>query len=124
MERFILRKEIFKMLVVKQVSNNGVVVNAIKNFSELTEEEKQNLNFAYSESKEDYQNYQVRYNKKGVLLGVCGYDFTEETNAKIEEESNKPDWIDYLTVINPKAATPQQRVTASKHFEKAEKLGF
>lgn len=111
------------MLVV-QKANNGVVVNAIKDFSELTEEEKQNLNFAYGESKEDYKNFQVRYNKKGVLLGVCGYDFTEETNAKIEEESNKPDWIDYLTILTPKAASRKQRRTASKHFDQAEKLGF
>ena len=111
-------------MLVKQIAKNGVVVNAIKDFSELTGEEKQNLIFAYSESKEDYKNYQVRYNKKGVLLGVTGYDFSEKMNAKIEEESNKPDWIDYLTIINPKAATRQQKKTAQIHFEKAEKLGF
>ena len=111
-------------MLIKQVAKNGQVVNAIKNFSELTEEEKQNLSFAYGESKEDYQNYQVRYNKKGVLLGVTGYDFSEKMNAKIEKESNKPDWIDYLTILTPKAATREQRRTASKHFEQAEKLGF
>ncbi|QHJ83226.1 MAG: hypothetical protein [Caudoviricetes sp.] len=111
-------------MLVKQIAKNGVVVNAIKDFSELTEEEKQNLSFAYSESKEDYKNYQVRYNKKGVLLGVTGYDFSEKMNAKIDEESNKPDWLDYLTIITPKAATRQQKKTAQIHFEQAEKLGF
>lgn len=111
-------------MLVKQVSKNGKVVNAIKDFSELTKEERQNLSFAYSESKEDYKNYQVRYNKKGVLLGVTGYDFSEKMNAKIEEENNKPDLLDYLTIINPKAATKAQRETAQIHFEKAEKLGF
>lgn len=111
-------------MLVKQIAKNGQVVNAIKDFSELTEEEKQNLIFAYSESKEDYKNYQVRYNKKGVLLGVTGYDYSEKMNAKIEEESKKPDLLDYLTVMNPKAATKRQRLTAQKHFEQAEKLGF
>lgn len=111
-------------MLIKQVAKNGQVVNAIKYFSELTEEERQNLSFAYSESKEDYKNYQVRYNKKGVLLGVKGYDFSEKMNAKIEEESNKPDILDYLTVINPKAATKAQRKTAQIHFNRAEKLGF
>lgn len=111
-------------MLVKQTAKNGVVVNAIKDFSELTEEEKHNLIFAYSESKEDYKNYQVRYNKKGVLLGVEGYDFSEEMNTIIEEESNKPDLLDYLTILTPKAATRQQRRTAQKHFKQAEKLGF
>lgn len=119
----LIKERILKMLV-KQVSKNGQVVNAIKDFSELTEEEKQNLSFAYNESKDDYKNYQVRYNKKGVLLGVEGYDFSEKMNAKIEEEINKPNWLDYLTIINPKAATKRQRLTAQKHFEQAEKLGF
>ena len=111
-------------MLIKQVSNNGVIVNSIKNFSELTEEEKQNLNVPYGTQLKDYKNFQVRYNKRGELLGVCGYEFTEEMNAKIEEESNKPDWLDYLTIITPKAATRQQRRTASKHFNRAEKLGF
>ena len=111
-------------MLVKQVSKNGQVVNAIKNFSELTEEEKQNLHVPYGTQLKDYKNFQVRYNKRGELLGVCGYEFTEEMNAKIEEESNKPDWLDYLTIITPKVATKAQRITASKHFEQAEKLGF
>ena len=111
-------------MLIKQVSKNGVVVNSIKNFSELTEEEKQNLTVPYGTQLKDYQNFQVRYNKRGELLGVSGYDFTEKMNAEIEEESNKPDILDYLTVINPKAATREQRRTASKHFNRAEKLGF
>lgn len=119
----LIKERILKMLV-KQIAKNGVVVNAIKDFSELTEEEKQNLHVPYGTITSDYKNFQVRYNKKGVLLGVKGYDFTEEMNAKIEEESNKPDLLDYLTVMNPKAATKRQRLTAQKHFEQAEKLGF
>lgn len=111
-------------MLVKQVSKNGKVVNAIKNFSELTEEEKQNLHVPYGTITSDYKNFQVRYNKRGELLGVCGYEFTEEMNAKIEEESNKPDWLDYLTMLTPKAATCEQRLRAKKHFKQAEKLGF
>ncbi len=56
-------------MLVKQVSKNGVIVNAIKDFSELTKEEKQNLNVPYGTQLKDYKNFQVRYNKKGVLLG-------------------------------------------------------
>jgi len=111
-------------MLIKQVSKNGQVVNAIKNFSELTEEEKQNLHVPYGTITSDYKNYQVRYNKKGILLGVTGYDYSAEMTAKIEEESNKPDLLDYLTILTPKAASRKQRITASKHFKQAEKLGF
>lgn len=63
-------------------AKNGQICNATKAYDELTDEEKAALTFAWTESKEDYANYQVRYNKHGFLLGVKGHDLSEK---KIKE---------------------------------------
>ena len=69
-------------MIIKDQANNGQILNALKSYDELTDEEKEALIFAWTESKEDYANYQVRYNKHGLLLGVKGHDFSEK---KIKE---------------------------------------
>lgn len=69
-------------MIIKEQAKNGQICNATKTYDELTDEEKAALTFAWTESKEDYANYQVRYNKHGFLLGVKGHDLSEK---KIKE---------------------------------------
>lgn len=78
-------------------AKNGQICNATKTYDELTDEEKAALTFAWTESKEDYANYQVRYNKHGFLLGVKGHDLSEK---KIKELSQPHiDMVDSMQLL-------------------------
>jgi hypothetical protein len=71
-------REVIKMIIKDQASN-GQVVNAIKSYTELTEDEKARLIIPAGQSKDDYISYQVRYNKEGKLLGVAVHELKETT---------------------------------------------
>lgn len=79
------------------IAKNGQICNATKTYDELSDEERAALTFAWGESKEDYANYQVRYNKHGVLLGVEGHDFSE--NKKKELEQPHIDMVDSMQLL-------------------------
>lgn len=64
-------------------ANNGVVVNSIKTYDELSQAERETLIIPFGSRLEDFANFQVRYNKKGELLGINGYDFTNEAEENI-----------------------------------------
>lgn len=80
---------------IKQIAKNGQIVNAIKEYKELTEEE---LKALRQDNIDDYADFQVRYNKKGDLLGVTGNNFTEEKSKELEEDSIKPDILDTMNL--------------------------
>ena len=63
-------------MIVKEKTQNGRILIALKSYDELTDEELANLIIPDGQSKDDYINYQVRYNKKGKLLGVSVYEMT------------------------------------------------
>ena len=66
-------------MIIKDQASNGQVVNAIKSYTELTEDEKARLIIPAGQSKDDYISYQVRYNKEGKLLGVAVHELKETT---------------------------------------------
>ncbi|QHJ84665.1 MAG: hypothetical protein [Caudoviricetes sp.] len=114
------------MLVV-QKANNGQAVAIKKDFSELTNEELNALELKGGEKATDYSTFYISYNKKGELKHVRGLYYSAKKWAKIdkeEKEKSPVDLWDYLTILTPKATTKAQRITASKHFNRAEKLGF
>jgi len=74
-------------------AKNGNITMAIKDYEELNEVELNQLTFAYGKSKDDFVNYQVRYNKKGELLGVQAHD-SNSTDTDVD-----PDIIDAMNVI-------------------------
>lgn len=65
-----------------------------KTFAELTETEKSELRVPSNNKISDYQDFQVRYNKKGDFLGIKPNKFTEKKADEIEQESLKPDVLD------------------------------
>lgn len=83
----------------EQYAKNGQLVSAVKIYDELTLEEKEALVIPYSTKLSDYANFQVRYNKKGELLGVQAHDFAEKKSEKIEEQSQQPDLLDSMQVL-------------------------
>lgn len=82
-----------------QYAKNGQMVMAVKNYDELTDDEKEALVIPAGESVEDYANFQVRYNKKGQLLGVQAHDYSDQKKTEIEKKEQEPDVLDSLTVL-------------------------
>lgn len=99
-------------------AKNGVVVNSLKNYDELNQEEREALVIPFGSCLEDFANFQVRYNKKGELLGIKGYDFTEEASEEINIQGHHAQaYMDMMTVR-------YSRNTHAKHEsrERLEKL--
>lgn len=114
-------------MLVTNRAKNGQPVAIEKNFSELTNEERQALELKGAEKATDYSTFYISYNKKGELKHVRGLYYSAKKWKELEKEEKEKspvDLWDKLTILTPKAATPEQRRTASKHFEQAEKLGF
>lgn len=66
-------------MIIKDQANNGQIVNAFKSYDELTDDEQARLIIPAGQSKDDYINYQVRYNKRGKLLGVAVHEMKKTT---------------------------------------------
>ena len=64
-------------MIIKDQAKNGQIVNAIKSYTELTGEERARLIIPAGQSQDDFISYQVRYNKKGRLLGVAVHELKE-----------------------------------------------
>lgn len=92
---------------IMQTAKNGVVVMAIKSFEELDDVELDSLVFPAGHDANDFENYQVRYNKQGMLLGVQPHDLvtTEETS------------YDLISFMNLAYGDKKQFVIAKKQFE-------
>ena len=82
-----------------QYAKNGQLVMAVKNYEELTTQEKEALVIPTTNKLSDYANFQVRYNKNGKLLGVQAHDFAESKSVEIEKKAQEPDLIDGLQVL-------------------------
>lgn len=114
-------------MLVTNRANNGQPVAIEKNFSELTNEERQAVELKGGEKATDYSTFYISYNKKGELKHVRGLYYSSKKWEELEKEEkqNSPvDLWDKLTTLTPKAATCKQRLRADKHFKQAEKLGF
>lgn len=99
-------------------AKNGQICNAIKTYDELTDEEKKNLQLSTNEDIEDYATFQVRYNKKGSLLGVQGHEFSEKENSKFEKP--QIDMVDSMQLLFGKKRSrayemAKKRITKISH---------
>ena len=99
-----------------QYAKNSQLVSAVKNYEELTAEEKEALVIPVTNELSDYANFQVRYNKKGELLGVKPHDFSESMSAAIEKQTQEPDLIDGLQVLFNKNKHSKQYQSAKKRL--------
>ena len=99
-----------------QYAKNGQLVSAVKNYEELTAEEKEALVIPVTNELSDYANFQVRYNKKGELLGVKPHNFLESKSAAIEKRTQEPDLIDGLQVLFNKNKHSKQYRSAKKRL--------
>lgn len=84
---------------ILEKAKNGQPVYLLKKYEELTASELEKLRFPYPDSKEDYKNYAVHYNKKGELIRVVVHDFSDKVKKEIEKNSNQPNILDSMQVL-------------------------
>lgn len=77
---------------ITSITKNGQALMVYKGWDELTDLEKQEIVFPATTNRNDYENYQLRFNKKGELLGIAPHGFVKEI-----DRSN--DLLDGLTVL-------------------------
>ena len=59
---------------INRTHKNGTILEAIKNFDELTEEEFIALELASGDSAENYISFRIDRNKKGDITRAVGYE--------------------------------------------------
>lgn len=114
---------------VTDKANNGQIIMAYKELNELTTEERELLGLPYSDQLTDYATYQVRYNKKGQLLGVQPYNYTIEKAKKLRSDTyNNVGILDELlanheaiTGIKPWSTIDTKGAENMVHYAKANK---
>lgn len=84
---------------ITKIAKNGQATMIYKSVDELTAEEKAVLVVPCNHEINDYADFQVRYNRKGQLLGVKGNEFSETESEAIKEESAKPDALDVSQLL-------------------------
>lgn len=91
---------------IRREHKNGVILEAIKTYEELTEEEKGRLVISSAEKISDYKNFRVDRNKKDEISRVKGYDLSKERSRQLNE---RVDFVDALQVVYGKKGSKQQR---------------
>lgn len=111
-------------MIIKQQAKNGQVVNGLKKFDELTEEEYNGLTEREQTSLKnqpisELKNYlfQVRYNKHGKFLGIMGGNYSDTDESK--ETSDWQDFDDGLAMLfgNRNQAGKAHKRLANKHAD-------
>ena len=71
-------------MIIKNKANNGVITLALKEYNELTNDERQALRIPATNTVEDYANFYVNRKKDGSLVRVWGHEYSGKMNAEIE----------------------------------------
>lgn len=82
-----------------QRTNNGQIVYAEKDYSELSQQEKEKLIIPYTSKVEDFATFQIRYNKEGQLLTVKPHSFSAKFAKELENKEQEIDLINSLTLL-------------------------
>lgn len=90
-------------------AKNGIAVAEVKNYENLTAEEKEMLQVPFGDEISEYADFMVRRNKRNELLGVTGFNLSDSYEA-----GSDYDYRDFLTLIN---GNKSQFAIAKKRFE-------
>lgn len=112
-----------------QQAKNGQALLLIKELKELSTVERENLILPSGDQLTDYSSFQVRYNKKGQLLGIKPYTYTVEKAKKIRSDAyNNVGILDELltnyetiTGIKPWSTIDTKGAKNMVHYAKANK---
>lgn len=102
-------------MIVKDRASNGQALQIVKEYNELTDDELRSLTFKSGETKDNYSNYFVQYNKRGLLLRVSPYKLTDEKFQKIlNRVHNCVDLLDWLELLNGNVHSHNYRVAKKR----------
>lgn len=99
---------------ITEIAKNGQATMIYKSLDELTTEEREMLILPCDMEMEDYADFQVRYNRKGQLLGVKGNEFSEAERESIKQESAKPDALDACQLLFGNRHSKAYRIAKNK----------
>lgn len=99
---------------ITEITKNGQATMIYKSADELTTEEREMLILPSNMEMEDYADFQVRYNRKGQLLGVKGNVFSKTESESIKQESAKPDALDACQLLFGNRHSKASRIAKNK----------
>lgn len=83
------------MKIINQ-HKNGVVLQSIKSYAELTDDERESLTIPATSNITDYKDFVVHRNKKDEIIRVVTNSFTDE---KADDINESVDLVDALEVV-------------------------
>lgn len=101
---------------IKSQTKTGIIMNALKSWEELADDEREAVTFRSGESKEDYRCYQVRRNSKNELLGVRPYFYTEAKSKAIDEAGRGGQ--NFLDLMQVQFGRGKEKAEAKRRLER------
>ncbi|WP_255323883.1 helix-turn-helix domain-containing protein [Lacticaseibacillus paracasei] len=95
---------------IDQQHPNGTIMNAIKTYDELADDEKARIDLPFGDTIEDYSTYRVRRNKKNELRSVVGANYSSKRKAEIARRANEPNIVDAMNVLYGKGKQKAEAV--------------
>lgn len=95
---------------IDQQHPNGTIMNAIKTYDELADDEKARIGLPFGDTIEDYSTYRVRRNKKNELRSVVGANYSSKRTAEIARRANEPNIVDAMNVLYGKGKQKAEAV--------------
>ncbi|WP_225433873.1 hypothetical protein [Lacticaseibacillus paracasei] len=95
---------------IDQQHPNGTIMNAIKTYDELADDEKARIGLPFGDTIEDYSTYRVRRNKKNELRSVVGANYSSKRKAEIASRANEPDIVDAMNILYGKGKQKAEAV--------------
>lgn len=95
---------------IDQQHPNGTIMNAIKTYDELADDEKARIDLPFGDTIEDYSTYRVRRNKKNELRSVVGANYSSKRKAEIASRANEPNIVDAMNVLYGKGKQKAEAV--------------
>lgn len=92
---------------IDQQHPNGTIMNAVKTYNELTNDEKAAMTFKKGYTIEDYDNYRIRRNRKNEIISAEGRALSAKGNFKDFAEREKfeaehpagPNIVDAMNIL-------------------------
>ncbi|UYN56965.1 hypothetical protein OFW50_02350 [Lacticaseibacillus chiayiensis] len=95
---------------IDQQHPNGTIMNAIKTYDELADDEKARIVLPFGDTIEDYSTYRVRRNKKNEIRSVVGANYSSKRKAEIASRANEPNIVDAMNVLYGKGKQKDEAV--------------
>ena len=86
------------MKIISQFKN-GQVARAVKNYKELSDQEKEMIIVPYGTHITDYADFKVQYNREGNSTSVSAGSFSDSMRKRLNDRRSQPDLLDMLAML-------------------------